>query len=246
MRPRVSAVVLTLNAERHIGACLAGLAWADERLLLDSLSRDRTVELAAAAGARVAERAFDDYARQRQAALALVTGDWVLFVDADERVSAGLAAEVRDAAARNDGLVGYWIARRNYIWGRWIQGGGWWPDPQLRLLRRDRAAYELDRPVHELVQLDGPVGTLRNALVHYNYETVGQFLRKQRSYARLDAGARAARGERATVRKLITQPLRRAWWRHCELGGSRDGLHGLALAALSGLSEADTQRRLLR
>ena len=147
--PTISAVVLTGNVERHLAACLRCLSWADEVMVLDGGSRDRTVAIAEAAGARVERRPFDDFAHQRQAALDRARGDWVLFVDDDERVSAGLAAEVR-AAAASGRAEAYWVPRRNYIWGRWIRGGGWFPDAQLRLLRRDRARYDLGGLVHEV------------------------------------------------------------------------------------------------
>jgi len=242
--PTVSAVVLTGNVERHLGACLRGLAWADEVMILDGGSRDRTVAIAEAAGARVERRPFDDFAHQRQAALERARGDWVFFVDDDERVSDGLAAEVR-AAAASESAAAYWVPRRNYIWGRWIRGGGWFPDCQLRLLRRDRARYDLGGLVHEVARVDGPIGQLSCALVHYNYETVGQFLGKQRHYAALEARMQIARGERGRARRLLSMPLRELWRRYVRLDGRRDGRHGAALAALSALAAADTQRQIL-
>ena len=243
--PTVSAVVVAQNAERHIAACLRSLAGADEVVVLDGGSRDRTVAIARAAGARVERRPFDDFAHQRQAALERARGDWVFFVDDDERVSDGLAAEVR-AVAEAGQAAGYWVPRRNYIWGRWIRGGGWFPDRQLRLLRRDRASYDLGGLVHEVARVDGPLGELSCALVHYNYETVGQFLRKQRHYARLDARMQIARGERGRLRRLLSMPARELWRRYVGLEGRRDGRHGLALAALTALATADAQRRILR
>lgn len=247
MSARITAAVLTYQEERHVAACLGGLRWADELLVLDSGSRDRTATLARAAGAVVHTRPFDDYAHQRQAAIELASGDWILFVDADERVAWPLARELRRLADRDaaGAPVGYWIPRRNYIWGRWIRGGGWWPDAQLRFFRRDRAAYDLARPVHELVRIDGPTATTRCALVHYNYETVGQFIAKQRRYAALDAAARRRRGESTRPRRLIGAPTRELWRRYVQLGARRDGWHGARLAVLAALAEAETQVRLL-
>src|SRR5581483_9235342 len=129
---------------------------------------------------------------------------------------------------------GYRVPRRNYIWGRWIKGGGWWPDAQLRLLRRDRALFRGGDFVHEVAEVDGAIGTLRCALVHYNYETVGQFVAKQRKYAALEAAARRAAGERGAPKRLVSMPLRESKRRFVELGGWRDGVHGLGLAALTG------------
>src|SRR5207244_1377799 len=160
-------------------ACLRSLTWADELLVLDGGSRDRTVVLARAQGATVRHRPFDDFAAQRQAALRLATCSWVFFVDAAERVSSQLAAEARIAMSVGTD-AGYRVPRRNYIWGEWIRGGGWWPDTQLRLLSRGLASFDRSEPVHELADVQGSVGTLRSALVHYNYDTVGEFVRKQR------------------------------------------------------------------
>jgi glycosyltransferase involved in cell wall biosynthesis len=242
--PTISAVVLTGDEERHIAACLRSLAWADEQLVLDGGSRDRTVVLARAQGATVQHRPFDDFAAQRQAALGLASCDWVLFVDADERVSTQLADEAR-VAVTGGPHAAYRVPRRNYIWGRWIRGGGWWPDAQLRLLVRDRASYDRSGPVHELADVQGSVGTLHSALVHYNYDTVGEFVRKQRRYAILDAGGRRRAGERGRPRRVLSQPVRELWRRYVALGGWRDGRHGLALATLMALTAGETQLRLL-
>jgi glycosyltransferase involved in cell wall biosynthesis len=244
----VSAALLTSGEEAHISACLRGLTWADEIVVLDDGSKNRTPELARAAGARVHHRPFENFGAQRQALLALTTGDWVFFVDPDERVSSALAAEIRCVAARPDpeAPVAYWVPRRNYIWGRWIQGGGWWPDAQLRLLRRDRAAYRAGELVHEVASVDGPIGHLRCALVHYNYETVGQFVAKQRHYARLEAAARRANGDRGKPKRLLSMPARELYRRFVQLEGRRDGGHGAALAVLTALSRLDAEARLLR
>jgi glycosyltransferase involved in cell wall biosynthesis len=236
----ITAAVIAQDEERHIGRCLRGLEWADEVLVLDGGSVDATVAAARRAGARVETRRFDDFGHQRQAAIDLARGDWLLFVDADERVSAGLAAEVRAATAADD-AVAYWIPRRNYIWGGWVRGGGWWPDAQLRLFRRGRATFPVDQAVHEVPRIDGRVGTLTCALVHYNYESVGQFLAKQRRYARLDADRRLAAGEAPRPKRLLSAPLREAHRRLVAERGYVDGWRGLLLALLTALSAFETQ-----
>lgn len=227
----LSAVVLTRNEERNIEDCLRSLSWADQLLVLDSNSTDRTVDLAREAGASVEQRTFVNYADQRNAALDLVQADWVFFVDADERATPELASEVR-SAIESSAIVGWWVPRRNLIWGKWIQHAGWYPDYQLRLLKRDSARYDLARPVHEVVVLDGQEGWLKNSLIHHNYDTFQQFLRKQDAYATFEAQILLEKGLRPRLHSLVLQPLREFWRRYVSLQGYKDGGHGFALSCL--------------
>lgn len=227
----LSAVVLTLNEEKHLADCLASLQWADEVVVFDSFSADRTAEITRSFGARFVQHRFANYAAQRNAALDAVTGDWVLFVDADERVTAELAGEVR-GVIQKPGPVGWWVPRHNYIFGKLTLHAGWYPDYQLRLLKRAHARYDPDRHVHELVRLDGAEGFLQSPLVHLNYETVPEFIAKQQAYTKYDAGILHAQGQRAKPQNFLLQPLRQFYWRYVTLGGWRDGWHGLRLSAL--------------
>jgi len=229
--PLLSAVVLTLNEERHIAACLDSLAWADERIVLDSHSSDRTIEIAQAKGARVVQRAFANWAEQRTVAMTLASYPWVFFVDADERVTPELAAEVRQVI-QSDACVGYWVPRRNYILGKLIRHAGWSPDYQPRLLKVARCRWDPARPVHELVIFDGPDGRLTNTLIHYNYENLSQFITKQERYTDIAARQLYTEGKRARLRSFIGQPVREFIRRYISLQGYRDGLHGLVLSAL--------------
>lgn len=236
------AITLTLNEEKHLPDCLASLAWADEVIVFDSFSTDRTVEIARAAGARVVQRPFDNYALQRNAALAATEAEWVLFVDADERVTPALAREIMSVLHPERSKDGWWIPRHNYLFGRLTLHAGWYPDYQLRLLRRTAARYDPARPVHELVQLAGEAGHLASPLIHLNYETVAEFIRKQTDYARYDAERLSAEGVRARPHHLLSMPLRQLWWRFITLHGWRDGLHGLRLSWLMARFEFEKYR----
>ena len=227
----LSAIVLTLNEEKHLPDCLASLRWADEIVVFDSFSTDGTADLARSFEARFVQHHFANYAAQRNAALGAVTGDWVLFVDADERVTAELADEVR-GVVQKPGPVGWWVPRHNYIFGKLTLHAGWYPDYQLRLLKRARARYDPDRHVHELARLDGAEGFLQSPLVHLNYETVAGFIAKQHAYTKYDAGILHVQGQRAKPQNFLLQPLRQFYWRYVALGGWRDGWHGLRLSAL--------------
>jgi (heptosyl)LPS beta-1,4-glucosyltransferase len=232
MSSQLVAVILTKDEARHIEACVAELHnWTDSVVVWDSGSSDGTQELARAAGAQVHYRSFDDYARQRQAALDAVDAEWILFVDADERATPELAAEIQQTI-RDTQFNGFWISRRNIIVGHEMLGGGFTPDYQLRLLRRQQAHYDLTREVHEIVDVDGEVGYLKEPLIHYNYADWAQFHRKQRFYAGYEARILEQRGIRPRPHNFVLQPLREFRRRFITLSGWRDGLHGLWICLL--------------
>ena len=242
---RLTAIILTRNESAHIVACIDSVRFSDDILVFDSFSKDDTVALAEAAGARVQQQRFVDYPTQRNAALdAASDADWVLFVDADERVTPELAAEVRAVIAQ-PGYVGWRIPRHNYIFGKLTRWAGWYPDYQTRLLKVGRARYDPQRQVHEVVILDGALGTLEQALVHYNYRDAAHFASKQRQYAAYDARILYQQGIRPRPHNFILQPLRQFYWRYITLQGYRDGFHGLRLSVLMGRYEF-YKYRLLR
>ncbi len=242
----VSAVVLTRNESAHIIACLQTLAWADERFVLDGGSTDDTVALAESQGARVERRPFVNFPDQRNAALEMAQGDWVFFVDADERCTPEVTAEVRrvvDNLAENAPVL-YSIPRNNVIFGKVIRHAGWYPDHQARLFRRGKARFDPARLVHELAVADGARGYLQEPLTHYNYRTVGEFLAKQSRYAELDAIRLRDQGVRPRFWAPILQPMRQFRWRYFTLQGYRDGGHGLLLSALMAYYDHLVYRRL--
>ena len=239
--PDLTAIILTRNEARHVAECIASLHWADRVLVFDSHSDDGTQELARAAGAEVIERRFDNYAAQRNAALDSVAADWVFFVDADERGTPALAAEVRRVIAERPESAWY-VPRHNYIFGRLTLGAGWYPDYQLRLLRHGRARYL--RPVHEIAEVDGAIGYLENPLIHHNYRDAAQFHAKQRAYVEHDARILWGEGARPKPRNYVLQPLRQFRWRYLTLGGWREGFHGLRLSLYMAYYEWRKYRRL--
>ena len=228
----LTAVILTKDESENIADCVAALkSWTDEVVVWDSCSEDSTRRIAKEAGALVVARPFDDYGRQRQAALDSINSEWILFIDADERATPALAREVVEAC-RDTRRAGFWIPRRNFIVGHEMKGGGFFPDYQLRLLRRDQARYDLRREVHEVVILKGEDGVLAEPLLHFNYADWGQFHRKQKIYAGYEARILEEQGVRPRPHNLILQPLRELRRRFLTLKGWRDGLHGLRIALL--------------
>ena len=228
---KLAAIVLTKNEEQHIGACLDSLAWAERRVVFDSFSTDRTCEIAREHGAEALQHPFSDYAAQRNAALLAVEAEWAFFVDADERVTPELAEEINGTiGAHSEEVAGWYVPRRNYLFGRLTRGAGYWPDYQMRLLKHGRARY--DRPASEIVELEGQAGYLQNALLHYNYDTIAQFHQKQTFRIDFEAVNLYQRREKYRFYSPYAMSLRHFWWRYMTLKGYRDGWHGLRLCWL--------------
>ena len=229
----LSAIVLTHNEAANIADCLKTLRFADRIIVFDSYSTDDTVALAGELGADIFQHEFVNYAEQRNAALDAVNEmtDWVLFVDADERITDALAEEIREKI-NYPGFAGWRLPRHNYIFGVLTKGAGWYPDYQTRLLRVGQAQYDLDKPVHEVVKLFGERGTLRSPIIHHNYVDLAQFKQKQERYAEIDARGLYAQGVAPKPYTFVSQPLRQFYWRFVTLGGYRDRWHGLRLSLL--------------
>ncbi|MFL7839438.1 MAG: glycosyltransferase family 2 protein [Candidatus Promineifilaceae bacterium] len=233
--PKLTAIILTLNEEKHIEACIQSLEWTDEVLVFDSFSDDDTVALAEGAGAAVLQNPFENYAQQRNDALGVIETDWVFFVDADERATPDLGIEIRHVI-RDKAENAWYVPRHNMIFGKLTLGAGWYPDYQLRLLRHGYASYE--RPVHEIAVVEGETGYLENPLIHYNYEDKAQFQKTQAKYTSYDAGILFEEGIRVKPHHYLSQPLRQFWWRYVTLKGYKDGWHGLRLSAYMAYYEA--------
>ncbi len=184
----VSVLICTKNEERNLKSCLESVAWAGDIFVLDSFSDDDTVNIARELGARVVQREFDNFSTHKNWALDHLefAHDWVLIVDADERVSPALAREIAAAVARPGEVCGYYLARQNFFCGKWIRHGGWYPDYNLRLLKRGRGRYE-SRLVHEHVLLDGPAGYLENPLIHHDYKGIERYFERHNVYSSLEA-----------------------------------------------------------
>ena len=239
----VTAIVPARDEEHNIVDCLESLAWADRRVVfLDSRTADRTADLAREAGVEVMQHSFENFAQFHNAAMGRVEAEWILFVDADERATPELAAEVREVMAREQEEVLWWVPRHNYIFGRLTLGAGWYPDYQPRLLLQGHAHWE--RPVHEIAVADGPEGYLESPLIHYNYRDLPDFIARQEKYTDYDVGQLLQRGVRPKFYTPYSQFVRHLWWRFVTLRGVRDGLHGLWLSLLMSYYESVKYRRL--
>jgi glycosyltransferase involved in cell wall biosynthesis len=234
---KITATIITCNEAENIRAACESVSWADEILVVDSLSTDATREIAAACGARVIAREWPGFAAQKQFAAEAATHEWVFSLDADERVSDKLRAGIHTLKESDEKRLadGYRIARRSFYMGRWITGGGWYPDYQLRLYRRSRGRWE-GAYVHESVKMctGARVETMSGDLEHFSVRDAAHHHRMiGERYAPLAARQMHEAGRRTTPLKVaIAAPS--AFIRSFVLkGGFRDGLAGFAIAGFA-------------
>lgn len=228
----LAVCVITLNEEDRIGDCLESVRFAGEVLVVDSGSTDRTVELARERGARVIVRDWPGYAAQKNFAMEQVRADWVLSIDADERVSPELAAEIRAwVAAPPEGVCGCSMPRRTWYLGRWIRHGGWYPDRKLRLVRRGCGRWEGGH-VHERLVAEGSTRELRGDLLHYTYRDMADHLRSMDRFTSEAARGMAARGRRGAVLGMLGAPPLKFLKMYLLRAGFLDGLPGFVVAVL--------------
>jgi glycosyltransferase involved in cell wall biosynthesis len=230
----IVAAILTKNEAAHIGDCIKSVQWAGRVIVDDSFSDDGTVSIAESLGAQVFQNKFVNFAAARNRVIDTVRAmgvEWILFVDADERVTPELAQEIQQVI-QQDEIGGWWIPRYNVMWGHIMQGGGWYPDYQLRLMRVGAAHYDPARQVHEIVVLDGQADYLQEHLIHYNYDSLAQFKFKQDRYIDFEAKILKEKGVRAKPWTYVTMPIREFRRRYIALRGYRDGWVGLQLCSL--------------
>ena len=231
----LSVLVITRDEAQNIQECLASVAFADEILVVDSGSTDRTRELARAAGARVEEHPFESAGRQRNWALPLLEHSWCLVLDADERVTPELAREIERTVAADGPADGYTMPRRSFFLGTPIRHAGWGRDRVLRLFRRERGRYD-DALVHESLELQGRRAELEGALLHYTYRTLDDYLAKLASYTARGAADLQRQGRRPSLPTLLLRPPARFFRMYVLQGGFLDGMAGLLLCLLTGYS----------
>ena len=229
----LSLVIIACDAARELPGCLASAPFAAETVVVDSGSRDDTVESARRLGARVVAHPWQGFGPQKAFAVAQAAHDWVLCLDADERVTPELAAAIRNAfAAGAPSAAAYEIARRNRFLGRWLAHGEGYPDWVVRLFDRRRAHWT-DDPVHEHVVADAPVVRIGGDLLHESAESLDDYIAKQNRYTTLQAEAMHARGERATFAHLALAPAARFFRLYVLKLGFLDGAAGFAHIAIS-------------
>ena len=224
-RKQLSVTIITLNEERRIGKCIKSVSFADEIIVVDSGSQDRTVEIAEQAGARVIHQDWLGYGRQKQFAVEQAINDWVLCLDADEWLSPELSQSIQSVLEHPE-FSAYQFPRRNRFMGRWLRYGEGYPDWSLRLFDRNHAHWSEDE-VHEKVVPDGDVGRISGDLMHESEETMQQYLEKQDCYTTLQAQTRPSQVKiTGHIRMVISPVIRFVKFYFIKLG-VLDGIPGL-------------------
>jgi len=224
----ISVYVLTYNNRRTIERCLQSLTWADELVVVDSLSTDGTLEICKRYTEKVYQRPWSSHRDQYQYAADLTTHEWIMFVDADEEVPLELVQEIRNELdGKNSPFDGYLIYRRTYYLGRWIRYGGWYPDGEIRLYRRDKGRWE--GGLHAKVTVDGRVGVLKNQYLHYTYRDISDQIQTIDRYSKISAEDMAQSGEKFSLFKLLFHPPFRFVKEYLFKLGFLDGLPGLII-----------------
>jgi glycosyltransferase involved in cell wall biosynthesis len=203
---KLSVAIITLNEEERLAECLTGVAFADEVVVVDSGSTDSTVAIAEAHGARVVRQEWLGFGRQKQCAIDQCRNQWVLVLDADERIPAATAREIA-AVLAHPAYAAYSLPRQNFFCGRWLKRAGWWPDRVVRLFDKAKARMS-DRLVHEGLVVDGPVGALQGAIVHHANRDLAHTLAKINSYSSAGAEELARAGRKGS----LPQAMGRASW----------------------------------
>lgn len=229
----LSVVILTKNEEKNIVACLESLSWCDEIFVIDDNSTDTTVELAKKLGVKVFIHALDNnFAAQRNFGLLKTNGSWVLFIDADEVVSEALASEISSAVADpiSNEVNGYYIKRRDVMWGKELKHGEVGEIKVLRLAKKDSGRWH--RKVHEVWEVKGEAGELQNPLLHFPHPTLAEFVSHIDFYSTLHAQQKFEDGERSSIFKIILWPKLKFIKNYVWGFGFLDGTQGFVLAML--------------
>jgi len=232
-RPKISVTIITLNEELNIARAIHSVRWADDVLVVDSGSTDRTVEIAKSLGARVIYHPWPGYGKQKNFSQENCHHDWVLNIDADEVVSDELRLEIETALTQADSkpspVLGYYFPRKTFYLGRWIQHGGWYPNHLVRLANRRSASWS-EPTVHEELQVQGPVLGLENPLHHYTFSSIQDQILTNLNFSKLGFMELQRKGQQASAVLLLIKPVGKFLETYFLKRGFMDGLPGFIIS----------------
>jgi glycosyltransferase involved in cell wall biosynthesis len=228
---KISVTIITKNEAENIRDCLDSVRWADEVVVVDSGSTDGTLEIARQWGARVFQEEWKGYAAQKNSAIDKTRNEWILSLDADERVPAALQREIENRLAAAPPVDGFYIARKNFFSGRWIRTCGWYPDYNLRLFRKNRGRFQ-ERAVHEKVEMEGRTENFKTPLIHRTYRSLSDFLQRLDRYSTLAAQQMQREGRKVRHRDLLLRPPLTFLHLYILRAGFLEGTKGFLLSRL--------------
>lgn len=228
---KLSVVISAFNEEKKIEECLRSVSFADEIILVDNTSSDKTVEISSKYTTKIFTRANNIMLNvNKNFGFSKAQDDWILSLDADETVSPGLAKEIKSVIKNTSNTKGYWIPRKNIIFGKWITGEMWWPDYQLRLFRRGKGKFP-EKHVHEYLKVLGTTEKLKNPLIHQNYTSIDQYLYKMLNIY-VPSEVKNREGQKVGWVDSIRFPVNDFLKTFFLQKGYKDGIHGLVLSFL--------------
>jgi glycosyltransferase involved in cell wall biosynthesis len=229
--PMVSVAIITKNEEDNIGDCLESVKWADEIIVVDSGSDDGTADICEGYGVRFYTEPWKGFSAQKNSAIEKATKDWILSLDADERVTPELREEITALCESGTAKNGYFIPRKNFFLGRWIRHCGWYPDYTLRLIKRGKGSFG-EREVHESLSVRGDTGHLKHPMEHYTYKTISDYLKRLDRYSTLAARELQKEKKRYGIHHIVFRPLYTFFHMYVIRLGFLDGYFGLMLSIL--------------
>jgi len=233
--PKISALAITFNEEDNIERYIKSLSFADEIIIVDSYSTDATVEIAERLGVRVIKKEFIDFSGQRNFAIEQAAYDWILFFDLDELVTPALESEIKEAVARNDDTIAYFVKRKFHFMGKHIRFGGWQTDKVIRVFNKKSCTYN-GNLVHEVIAAKGKVGCLKEMVDHFSYKSFDNYNGKLNMYSRLQAETLYAKKKRPGAYHFFFRPFYRFFWQYIYRLGIFDGKEGFILAYIHSFS----------
>lgn len=228
---RLSVAIITCNEKDNIQPCLASIDWADEIVVVDSGSDDGTPDICRKHNVRVFTESWKGFARQKNSAIAKTTGQWVLCLDADERITEELREEIETTIGQADAKDGYFLPRKNFFLGKWIKHCGWYPDYTLRLFKNGKGRYA-QREVHERIDLAGSTGHLKNPMEHHTYTSISDYITRLDNYTTLAAVELSKENKHYGLRHIVLRPLYTFLHMYLIRLGFLEGYDGLILSGL--------------
>ncbi|TMM28792.1 glycosyltransferase family 2 protein [Polaribacter aestuariivivens] len=227
---KISAIIPTLNEEIHIADAIKSVSFADEVIVIDSFSTDKTVEIAEKMNVKIIKRKFDDFSSQKNFAISQAKHPWIYILDADERVTKPVKAEILESVKNPNGFVGFYVRRTFYFAGKKINYCGWQRDKVVRLFLKEQCKYV--GVVHETITTNGQLGFLKNKIDHFGYRNYNHFISKINYYSSLKAKELHAKGKKVNAFHLLVKPAARFFIHYIIRLGFLDGLAGLILAKI--------------